>query len=351
MFAKPYIVGDQGILSVGTKCHGCTLRALVLDAFIHVSESERVASYIVMQCVGTTVRCVPYIVYRGDMFTDLSKPFQNRDLYDVFGLETDDMLWRRAWDKLNEADQEEVPPEWSAQIQTAFEGFVVRTIPFGVPVTTRSSRVCVSVDGTQEYVDVASINAQGNTRIANMPTPDVQIVTEQLCKYFWDSAWIGADEHDQGAMCRRRAMPPECRKLYSSHVQGVLRKHTHTLVETPKYPDSDLSAIVLSTDVSGFDEQERNPGYLAFYNVLQYSQSSNILRCLLYILYARDTYPTGITSTIMQPYGEARAFRRRAEGVLIRNISDKTVPLQWIDLFKRALEGLQHNDDTVLFGI
>ena len=121
--------------------------------------------------------------------------------------------------------------------------------------------------------------------------------------------------------------------------------------ETPKYPDNDLSAIVLSTDVSGFDEQERNPGYLAFYNVLQYSQSSNILRCLLYILYARDTYPTGITSTIMQPYGEARAFRRRAEGVLIRNISDKTVPLQWIDLFKRALEGLQHNDDTVLFGI
>ena len=148
--------------------------------------------------------------------------------------------------------------------------------PYAIPEpdTTRSSRVCGLVKDTQEFEDVAIISAEDRAitsmQIVNINDNSMKRITQQLCKDFWNDAWFDVwDKHPrdgldaQGAMCRRGATPPDSNMFthtYHDAFQGVLCNHL-------KYPDGNISAIVVDAFTVNFKE----PHYVAYYTLLYHS--------------------------------------------------------------------------------
>ena len=161
----------------------------------------------------------------------------------------------------------------------------------------RSLRVCVLVNSTQKYQDVAKIYSAGNSITdvianVNIESRTVRNVTEQLCRDFWKDVWFGnvwENKKTQGgaithqrAMHRLATLPDSnvCANVYEHGDRGKFYNKT--------CPGGDLHVVVLYSYIGNFD---KTPPHVAFYIVLQYWGENT--RVILYIVYpAANTTPT-----------------------------------------------------------
>ena len=105
------------------------------------------------------------------------------------------------------------------------------------PIVDKSLQVCVLINGTDRYRDIAVIHAKGDTlqNVEILDQSDIQLLTTtQLYKDFWQDAWLlpvmwvkhqrGVIE-EQGVVSGMCTAPPDCNvfgKIYQFGDQGIL---------------------------------------------------------------------------------------------------------------------------------
>ena len=216
--------------------------------------------------------------------------------------------------------------------------------------TRKSLRVCVLVDGKQQYQDVAIIDTAGNSimnvRTVNITNKTVENVTEQLCRAFWRDIWhndVWEDKKIRGVITHQRAMHGlatlsdfnVCEKVYAYGDRGNFCSKT--------CPGGNLHAVVLYSHLGYFTQ----PPHVAFYIVLQYAQEKEggNTRVILYVV-----YPAANTTPTMKITNDKTMTQLRNNALLQvgTEIRKGTFPARWMaHSFPTAETGLTNNTITL----